>query len=600
MLNKILNTIQSSFKYFTFFYGYLKIKLLVVILFSFLVSLLDALSISIFIPLLNTSDKNKTEGGQIDEYSKHVQDFLHFLNIPNTINYLLLVMLVFFILKGVFRYLDVHYRVFLISFFVKNIRSEQLNLISHLRYSKFVKTDLGKIQNSITKECDNVVFGYTQYISVFQNAIFVIVYLILSLFVNPKFSIIVIFGGIVSNLIFRKVYVNSENISFSISNKNNHFMSLVLQHITNFKYLKATNRAKDHKKMIENVMHDIEDNQMKLGFISGLSLSLREPLLVLFLVGAIFLHINYFNGDIASILLILILLYRTFSSLMTVQTNWTGFLKYVGSIRFIKEVKKEFLSQQEIIEGKLFKSIDATINVKNLSYSYNNEQIILNQVSLTIPANSSVAFVGRSGSGKTTLINLLIGLLEPTNGSISIDGVSLKEYNIESYRGKVGLITQEVVVFNDTLFNNVTFWDEKNEKNLTRFYEIIEKVDLTEFINNFNEKEDLILGDNGVLMSGGQRQRLSIARELYKENEILVLDEATSALDTETEKIIQQSIDALKGSVTIIIIAHRLSTIKNVDTIYLLNNGTIEASGSFNELLSQSTTFANMVKTQEL
>ena len=119
MLNKILNTIQSSFKYFTFFYGYLKIKLLVVILFSFLVSLLDALSISIFIPLLNTSDKNKTEGGQIDEYSKHVQDFLHFLNIPNTINYLLLVMLVFFILKGVFRYLDVHYRVFLISFFVK-------------------------------------------------------------------------------------------------------------------------------------------------------------------------------------------------------------------------------------------------------------------------------------------------------------------------------------------------------------------------------------------------------------------------------------------------------------------------------------------------
>lgn len=595
-MEKILSLFRSSFKFFQFFYEYLKVKLFIVIVFSFLVSLLDALSISIFIPLLNSSGANKN----MDSYSVYVDRFLHFFNIPSTINYLLLVMLVFFILKGLFRYFDVHYRIYLISFFVKKIRSEQLNLISNLKYSKYVKTDLGKIQGSITKECDNVVFGYTQYIAFFQNAIFVVVYLLISLVVNPKFSLIVILGGVISNLIFRKVYVNSEDISFSISNKNNHFMSLVLQHINNFKYLKATNRVDMHKKKIEDVMHEIEEDQMKLGYISGLSLSLREPLLVVFLVGAIFVHINFFKGTIASILLILILLYRTFSSLMTVQTNWTGFLKYVGSIKFIKEVKAEFSAEKEIQSGKDFEHLSKHLTLENVSYRYNENQLIIDSVNLTIQKHETVAFVGKSGSGKTTLINLIIGLLHPNSGEIKIDDTNLEDFALNSYRAKIGLITQEVVVFNDTVFNNITFWDEKNDESLARFYEILRKVDLLEFVTDAPQKEDLILGDNGVVMSGGQRQRLSIARELYKQSEVLILDEATSALDSETERIIQKSIDSLKGSVTIIIIAHRLSTIKNVDKIFLLHKGKIEAEGDFTSLIEKSETFAKMVKTQEL
>lgn len=596
MRKKILDIIKSNFKYFTFFYKYLKGKLLLVIISSFFVGLLDALSISIFIPLLTSTDKSSNIR---NDSAFDVGYIFKLLNIPLTINGVLLLMLVFFFLKALFRYLDVHYRVFLTSYFIKAIRSNLLNLISNLKYSKFVKKEQGAIQNSISKECDNVIYGYTQYISVFQNIIFVIVYLSMSLLVNPKFTVIVIFGGWFSNFIFKKVYINSSEISSSISAKNSIFMSLILQQVTNYKYLKATSRIGKYKAKVEDVMNDIENDQMKLGYISGLVLSLREPILLLFLVAAIYFHINVMGGAITSILFTLLLFYRSFNSLMAVQTSWTGFLKYVGSVKHIDVFQKELASEREDEKGDKFNHFDHNIQFKEVSFYYNekNKNIIEN-ISITIPKNKSIAFVGKSGSGKTTLINLLIGLLEPSKGEVQIDGKNLNNYNYNSFREKVGFISQETVVFNDTIFNNVTFWDERNEENLARFFEVINKVDLISFLNVSDEKENLILGDNGVVMSGGQRQRLSIARELYRETEVLILDEATSALDSETEKLIQESIDLLKGTVTIIIIAHRLSTIKNVDTIFLLNKGKVDDYGSFEALVNSSPTFAEMVKLQ--
>lgn len=598
MRSKIADIIKQNFKYFIFFYKYLKGKLLLVIVSSFLVGLLDALSISIFIPLLTSTNSNTTV---VEDDGIDLGSFFQILHIPKTINWILAVMLFFFLLKAIFRYLDVHYRVFLTSYFIKAIRSRLLFLISNLKYSKFVQKEQGAIQNSISKECDNVIYGYTQYISVFQNIIFVGVYLSMSFFVNPKFTLIVIFGGWFSNFIFKKVYINSSEISSSISQKNSVFMSLVLQQIANYKYLKATSRVDKYKNKVEDVMNDIENDQMKLGYISGIVLSLREPILLTFLVGAIYIHINIMNGEIGAILFTLLLFYRSFNSLMAVQTSWTGFLKYVGSIQHIDVFQKELSQSLEVETGEKFTGFADSITFQNVSFQYaTTSEKIIEEIAIEIPKNKTIAFVGKSGSGKTTLMNLLLGLLEPTSGKVGIDNKDLKDYDLNSFREKIGFIAQETVVFNDTIFNNVTFWDEKNEENLARFKEVMQKVDLSSFLNLSEEKENLILGDNGVVMSGGQRQRLSIARELYRETEILLLDEATSALDSETEKLIQHSIDLLKGSVTIIIIAHRLSTIKNVDTIFILENGKVQDSGNFESLLETSSTFAEMVKHQIL
>ena len=225
---------------------------------------------------------------------------------------------------------------------------------------------------------------------------------------------------------------------------------------------------------------------------------------------------------------------------------------------------------------------------------------MLKGVNLKINKNSTVAFVGESGSGKTTLINLIVGLLPVESNSLNIDGVDSNTINYKSFQKRIGYITQEPVIINDTIFNNVTFWDEKSEANIERFWKSLEKASILEFVNEQPGLEDEELGANGVNLSGGQRQRISIARELYRDIDILIMDEATSALDTETEKLIQQNIDALKGKYTILMISHRLSTVKSADQVILLDKGKIVDSGTYESLLKSSPQFEKMVALQEL
>jgi subfamily B ATP-binding cassette protein MsbA len=436
--------------------------------------------------------------------------------------------------------------------------------------------------------------------AVIQNIIFVMIYLFLSMLTNPKFTLIVIIGGWLSRWVFKALYKNSENLSLEITKGNNDLSSLVMQKTANYKYLKSTAYLKRYLNKVNEMVHAIERKVVVLGKTSAKVLSFREPIIVLFLVVAIYIQINVLGGKFNAIIVILLFFYRAFGSLMSVQQAWTAFLKYVGSVNFYTSFLADLKSHQEKETGIAFESLKRSIHLNKVSFAYPDGKPILKAIELEIPKNHTVAVVGKSGSGKTTLVNLICGLLKPTAGKIQINETDLSHFEVNSYRSKIGFIAQETVVFNDSLFNNVTFWDEKNEANMLRFLEVIKKVDLVEFYLRNDAKEDLMLGENGVVMSGGQRQRLSIARELYKNIEILILDEATSALDSQTEKFIQESIENLKGQLTIIIIAHRLSTIKHADTIVLLQDGEVETSGNYQELLEKSSTFAQMVALQEL
>jgi subfamily B ATP-binding cassette protein MsbA len=285
--------------------------------------------------------------------------------------------------------------------------------------------------------------------------------------------------------------------------------------------------------------------------------------------------------------------------LVDLQNNWQQFINNVGAISAVSKLSEEMELQQEVQPSVVFKTLKHELHLKDVVFSYGTQKV-LDGINIKIPKNHTIAMVGESGSGKTTLANIIASLITPDAGQVLADGVSLHEYNLDSYRNKIGYISQESVIFNDNIFNNITFWDERTPENLKRFLEIIELVSLNEFIESLPEKELTPLGDNGILISGGQRQRISIARELYKKAEILILDEATSALDSETERVVRTNIDKLHGNYTIIIIAHRLSTIKNADRIYLLDKGKISASGKFDDMLEFSERFKRMVALQEI
>ena len=253
----------------------------------------------------------------------------------------------------------------------------------------------------------------------------------------------------------------------------------------------------------------------------------------------------------------------------------------MASFNRIFSLKNE---SSEIGNGNIeFKKLENKIELKDVSFSYVDNFNVLNNVDLTIETGQTTAIVGSTGSGKSTLIKLLLRLYEINNGSISYDSNSLKDIELSSLREKIGLVSQDVFLFEGTVIENIAYGDLNASE--SEVWNAAQKSEADEFINNLPHKEKTIVGERGQKLSGGQRQRISIARAILKNPEILILDEATSSVDNETEAAIQRSLDILKKDRTVIVIAHRLSTVRNADIIYVLENGSVVESGNHESLL---------------
>ncbi len=282
---------------------------------------------------------------------------------------------------------------------------------------------------------------------------------------------------------------------------------------------------------------------------------------------------------------------------MQMQMDWNRFLEVTGSVENMTAFEKEMKVNREYSGARKIVDSINTLELSEVSFNYNSTTV-LKDINLKVNKNETLGFVGESGSGKTTLVNILAGLLTLEKGEYFINGVNSKEMDLKSLQNKLGYITQDSVIFNDTIFNNVTFWAEKNEANFNKFLEVIKKASLSDYLESLPQKENEMLGNNGINLSGGQKQRICIARELYKDVEILILDEATSSLDSETEKAIQWNIEQLKGNYTLLIIAHRMATIKNADRIVVMKGSKISDINSYENLISDSPYFRKLVKLQ--
>jgi ATP-binding cassette subfamily B protein len=237
-------------------------------------------------------------------------------------------------------------------------------------------------------------------------------------------------------------------------------------------------------------------------------------------------------------------------------------------------------------------SIEKFISLEDVNFSYVDNFPVLNDVSINIKKGSTTAIVGSTGSGKSTLIKLLLRLYDVKAGKIKFDDKDIRDLNIHSLRKTIGLVSQDIFLFEGTVFENIAYGNlEASNDDIWKAAKLSES---DEFINLLPNKENTIVGERGQKLSGGQRQRISIARAILKNPEILILDEATSAVDNETEAAIQRSLDTLKEGRTVIAIAHRLSTIRNADIIYVLEKGEIVESGTHEELVKLKNVYANL------
>ncbi|MDG4946644.1 ABC transporter ATP-binding protein/permease [Weeksellaceae bacterium KMM 9713] len=598
-MNTIKNLIKKYFSSFVYFYKHIGNRIFIMMLLSLAVSVLDGFGLTMFLPLLQmVSGDNSIDSEQLGNLS-FVIEALESTGIPMTLTSILLFMILFFIFKGMAAYIKQVYFVFVQQSFIREMRIKLVHGVNSMNFKKFITSDTGLIQNTMSGEVAKVSNGFISYFTTFQNAIMVFVYVVFAFIVDAQFAVLVAIGGIATNFIYKIIYSKTKKASRELTTASHMDLALLVQHIANFKYLRATGMKKIHTdKLIKNIDY-IENNRKKIGIYTGIGIAVREPLLVIVVAVVIIIQVKVLNGSMGALLVSLLFFYRALSSLMAMQQSWNTFLGVSGSLENMQNFQL-FLEQNKESDGDLtFDKLKSNLEIKELSFAFDTTPILKN-INLTINKNQSIAFVGESGSGKSTLVNILVGLLKPTSGNYIINKNSITKYKKLSFQQKIGYITQDAVIFNDTIYNNITFWAPKSDENLQKFNEVIKQAALEEFLFEIENGIDTVLGNNGINLSGGQKQRISIARELFKDIDILIMDEATSALDSETEKAIQDSVDNLKGKYTIIIIAHRLSTIRNVDKVVLMNKGEIIDSGEFNELAERNSRFRKMIELQEL
>lgn len=598
-MKSLKNIIKKYFSSFVYFYKYLSYRLFVVVALSIAIGALDAFGLSMFLPLLQLTDGNSEASGEGLGSLGFIVDWIRILGWELNLKIALLILFLFFILKGIAVYLSSVYKVIVNQYFASKLRFRLTNLFANFSFKRFISSDVGRIQNSFTSEIPKVTGAYNSYSNCIQQLCMAFVYLIFVFLVDWGFALLVCIGGVITNFLYSSIYRKTKKQSAELTKNNNSYHGLIIQYVTNFKYLKATGLSGLYSYKLKTAIKSIENTNKKIGILNAQVSSSREPLLISVVCMVIIVQVYGFGGNLASVLVSLLFFYRALTSLMAFQNYYNSFLGASGALDNISVFEEELKSGAEIKGTIKFDKFKQDISLQDLDFGYDNYKI-LKKINLVISKKQSVAFIGESGSGKTTLVNLICGLLQPDSGQVLVDDMDIKSLIFNTYQSRIGYIAQEPVIFNDTIFNNVTFWDEPTVENKQKFKKAIQKALINEFIYDLNDKEFTLLGNNGINLSGGQKQRISIARELYKDIDILILDEATSALDSETEKEIQNNIDQLKGDYTLIIIAHRLSTIKNVDIVYLMDSGQIIGSGNFNQLLLSSDKFRRMVELQEV
>jgi len=370
---------------------------------------------------------------------------------------------------------------------------------------------------------------------------------------------------------------------------------LLDENISGNDLIKVYNAQESEKNKFFNIINIIRQQRFKVDLAGGVNTSIVNILIGLCLAVVVFLSSTYLimsAGDFLAFFTAMGMLVKPAKTLININKPLQQALVAAISVFSLIDEKSE-----ENIGEQLMSNVEGDIIFQNVSFSYNDEKVSLNNINLTIKQGETIALVGSTGSGKTTLINLLIRFYNPTNGKILINNKDINSFDLESFRANFSFVDQNVRLFNDSISGNIAF-GQKDKMTIDSIVDAAKISNSIEFIEKLDEKFDSEIGEDGVTLSGGQRQRLSIARAIAKDSPILILDEATSALDSATEKLVQSAINKIQQGRTTIIIAHRLSTIQNANRIIVLKDGEIIEQGSHNELLEISGEYSKLNQQQ--
>lgn len=507
-----------------------------------------------------------------------------------------------FLFKNIFYYINWVSVSYIQLNIIKNLRNKFYSKIQQFSLQFFDKNKTGEILSIMLNDINWIKVAFNKSLQVFINELISILILVYMLFlISPILTLLILCTVPISAFLILKISQSIKRKVKRASLKIADISSYAEEKIIGIKIVKAFNMAKNEISNFFNENHKFFQLEFRHQRLYGLTTPINDIIgvtLGVFLLwygGQEVLIYNKMSSD--DFMRFIIFLFAMLqparklgNSIATIQTG------LASAERLFEMTDQPFTKLNEENLGKI-DGFKKKIQIKNLNFSYSkNSKNILSNINLTIKKGEKVALVGSSGSGKTTLTSLLLRFYNYDNGDITIDDKSYNEINTKSVRNLIGLVTQEPILFNDTIKNNITYGSENIKDKQIEEAAQIAKID--NFISSLDLKYETIIGERGSLLSGGQKQRLSIARAIIKNPPILVFDEATSSLDSQSEKKVQEAIDNLVKDRTVIMIAHRLTTVKNVDKIVVLEEGSIKEIGSHEELLNKNGYYSKLYNIQ--
>ena len=583
------------------------------ILFNILYAIFSALAFVSFIPMLDVLFKQTKTVYTEPEYVgfsnilEYTEDYFNYYlsnqletDISSTLILVVGIVIFFFLMKNLFNYLALYNITFVKNGLLKNLRENLYSKVLNMPISYFLNKKKGDLMSRITADILEIQTSYLSILELMVREPLTIIFTLIVMFtISPQLTLFVTLfipiSGFIISIIGKKLRKDSKEVQQQQSN----FLSIIDETISGQKVIKSflsENFFHNKFKSINNLLYRFSNKVINRKNLAGPFSEFMGILVIgvlLWFGGKMVLISETISGT--TFIVFMGLAYNILTPAKNLSKSFYSIKKGNAAAERVFEIieyNKNKYDENRTLDFKKFKK---NITFNNVEFSY-GEVKILDKISFTINKGESVALVGSSGSGKTTIANLLNGFFGPTSGNILIDDISISNITKESLYRNISIVTQESILFNDTILNNIRIGNLEASKE--DIIEASKEANAHEFIQEQLNSYDTTIGDYGNNLSGGQKQRLTIARAMLKSPSILILDEATSSLDSESEKKIQNAIDKLMHGKTSLIIAHKFSTIKKCDKIILIDKGRIIAQGTHQELINSNSSYKNMNELQ--
>jgi subfamily B ATP-binding cassette protein MsbA len=583
------------------------------IFFNILYAIFSALAFVSFIPMLDVLFKQtktvytEPEYGGFNNILEYTEDYFNYYlsnqletDISSTLILVVGIVIFFFLMKNLFNYLALYNITFVKNGLLKNLRENIYSKVLNMPISYFLNKKKGDLMSRITADILEIQTSYLSILELMVREPLTIIFTLIVMFtISPQLTLFVTLfipiSGFIISIIGKKLRKDSKEVQQQQSN----FLSIIDETISGQKVIKSflsENFFHNKFKSINNLLYRFSNKVINRKNLAGPFSEFMGILVIgilLWFGGKMVLISETISGT--TFIVFMGLAYNILTPAKNLSKSFYSIKKGNAAAERVFEIieyNKNKYDENRTLDFKKFKK---NITFNNVEFSY-GEVKILDKISFTINKGESVALVGSSGSGKTTIANLLNGFFGPTSGNILIDDISISNITKESLYRNISIVTQESILFNDTILNNIRIGNLEASKE--DIIEASKEANAHEFIQEQLNSYDTTIGDYGNNLSGGQKQRLTIARAMLKSPSILILDEATSSLDSESEKKIQNAIDKLMHGKTSLIIAHKFSTIKKCDKIILIDKGRIIAQGTHQELINSNSSYKNMNELQ--